>query len=89
VANLPVAGGTFDLYREQVFNNPSTYAQSGTQVLSDDYTLNIQPQTPARPGNTVISNYSTQPILRDWHDQNKGDTNKSQWTSTFPVIPGT
>lgn len=89
MANQPVAGASFDLYREQVFNNPSTYAQSGTQVLSDDYTLNIQPQTPARPNNTVIANYSPQPILRGWHERVHGDTNKSNWTATFPVIPGT
>jgi len=89
MSNLPIAGATYDLYREQVFNNPSTYAQSSTQVLSDDYRNNILPQTPARPNATVISNYSTQPIQDDWHCKNKGDVNEAAWTSSFPVIPGT
>lgn len=89
MANLPVAGGTFDLYREQVFNNPSTYAVSGAQTCSDDYRTNIEPQTPATPNRTVNPNYSTQPIQADWNNKNKGDVNPAEWTSTFPVIPGT
>lgn len=89
MANLPTAGITCDLYREQVFNNPSTYAASGTQVCSDDYRNNITPATPVRPNATPNSNYTTQPLQAAWHTRNKGDLNVSQWTTTFPAIPGT
>jgi hypothetical protein len=89
VANLPSPGATFDLYREQIFNNGSTYAATGTQVMTDDYRTNILPQTPAQPNRTANPNYSTTPIQADWNNKNKGDLNVSEWTTTFPVIPGT
>lgn len=89
MSNLPIAGATYDLYREQVFNNPSTYAVTGAHVITDDYRTNILPQTPSQPDRTANANYSTQPIQDDWHCKNKGDVNEAAWTTTFPVIPGT
>lgn len=85
----PVAGATYDLYREQLFNNPSTYTASGAQINSDEFRTNMEPQTPLRPNATPNGAYGTQPIQDSYLSRCKGDINPGRWTSTFPVIQST